>query len=383
MRFTSSATLTFLVSLGSFLPLGCGTDDSCEGTSSCGNSSGGGTAGAGGGTGGSSASGGTGGGGGTGNTGGTAGSAGSGATGGTGGVAGSDGGQCDASKAPGEETCVIDEQYGVFVSPKGDDSAGDGTKTKPYKSLSKAVSNAASAKKRVYACDDGGGYTESAALDLSALNGSGLYGGFDCTAWSYSTTSKAKLAGASTAVRVDAVATSLTIEDFDVAAADASTAGASSLGVFVTSSTNLTLRRVKITAGKGMAGTPGTNGANGDAGGAPGAAQQGTGATCSSAPATQVGGAWAAASACGSLGGKGGNAEKAAAGGNGTPGTPLTNVTPANVDNKGGGSGSHRASGSRPTGFQRQLLLPRNGSRRFRHIHRDRLLTCQRQRRRR
>ncbi len=60
---------------------------------------------------------------------------------------------------------------------------------------------AAAANKRVYACDDGSGYSETATLDLTALDGSGLFGGFECASWTYSTTARAKLSGASTAAR--------------------------------------------------------------------------------------------------------------------------------------------------------------------------------------
>ncbi|MCA9600351.1 MAG: hypothetical protein KC776_43905, partial [Myxococcales bacterium] len=101
--------------------------------------------------------------GGTSGSGGTAGTSGTGGQGGEAGTAGAggDGGTCDITKSPSEESCLIAEEYGIFVSPSGSDATGDGTEAKPYGTLSKAVSEAASSAKNVYACDDGSGYTEA------------------------------------------------------------------------------------------------------------------------------------------------------------------------------------------------------------------------------
>ena len=160
-----------------------------------------------------------------GGAGGVTGGGGTGATGGAGG----DGSACDTTKSPSEEACLVSEEFGIFVSPNGDDTSGDGTQDKPYKTLSKAVSEGGAQDKNVYACDDGGGYSETLTLDLSALDGHGMYGGFDCTSWGYSTTSKAKLGGASVALSATG-RHELVVEDFEVTAANASAAGESSLG---------------------------------------------------------------------------------------------------------------------------------------------------------
>ncbi|MBK7581332.1 MAG: hypothetical protein IPI67_14095 [Myxococcales bacterium] len=119
--------------------IACGGDnfDSCEATSTCPQKDGG--------TGGSGGTSGTGGTGGTGNTGGTSGTGGTGNTGGTagsGGVAGGDSGTCDPTKSPGLSHALIADDYGVFVSPKGDDTSGNGTKASPYKTLGKALASA-------------------------------------------------------------------------------------------------------------------------------------------------------------------------------------------------------------------------------------------------
>lgn len=300
---------------------------------------------AGAGTGGNGATGGMAGSGGDGGMAGSGGTAGvGGGSGGGGGVAGDAATNCDATKVPSEDSCVVDDQYGVFVSPVGDDVGGNGTKAKPFRTLSKAVSEAGTVKKRVYACDDGSGYVEASTLDVSALDGTGLFGGFECAAWSYSTASKAQLSGATRAITVSSLSVGLTIENLAVTAADASAPGESSFALAVVSSKNLMLRRVKLVAGAGAAGAAGTPGQKGASGAAPTATQQGVNITCTNAPVAQVGGSWPAASACGSLGGPGGTATKGAAGADGTQGKPTTNVVNSGLGN--GGKGGAYSGGS-------------------------------------
>src|SRR5690606_18654763 len=126
--------------LGSWLCLltfSCGSDETCLDDGSCPEAQAG-NAGAG-------ANGGTSG------TGGSGGSSASGGTGGSGGSAGStsDGGACDTSASPGDQACLIDEAFGVFVSAKdGDDDGADGTRAKPYATLAKALEQAKSENKK-------------------------------------------------------------------------------------------------------------------------------------------------------------------------------------------------------------------------------------------
>jgi hypothetical protein len=277
---------------------------------------------------------------------GTSGTGGSGGAGGAGGSAG-DGGTCEPSKSPSEDACVITEQYGVFVSPDGDDAGGDGSQANPFRSLGKAVAVAGGAKKNVYACVDGAGYAETTTLDLSVLDGSGIFGGFDCSSWSHSKAKRAALDGASTALRVEGVVKGLVIEDFDVTAANATGEGpgASSFGAMVANSSAVVFRRVTLTAGDGASGAPGLQGSTGAHGTSPNP-HIGKSATCTAAPATALGGDWGANSECGSRGGKGGTATKEGAGGPGTPGTPQTNVVPPNVDNGGSGSSTVGSNGN-------------------------------------
>lgn len=272
-----------------------------------------------------------------GGSGGASGSGGTGSTGATGG-AGGDGGGCDTSKSPSEEACLVSDQFGVFVSPTGDDSSGDGSKASPFKTLSKAVATAGSVGKSVYACDDGSGYSEASTLVLGAtLDGLGLFGGFDCANWSYSTSAKAKLIGAPTAVRIDSVVGGIRVEDFDITAANGGSAGESSIGVLSADSLGVVLRRVNVTAGAGANGDPGVDGSSGADGASVGTTPIGKPVDCS-APADQTGGSWGAQSNCGSKGGVGGTAYVDADGDGGKQGTPTTDLAGAPAG--GGGPGA-------------------------------------------
>jgi hypothetical protein len=194
---------------------------------------------------------------GTGGTGaGAAGEAGNGGEGGPGG-AGTGSAPCDPTKTPDEDSCVIDEDYGVFVSPTGSDTAGTGSRAKPFATLTKAIDQATSTAKRVYACADAGTYQETLDLD-STTSGLALYGGFACADWSYSTSTRSRLSSpAALALHVSNV-TGLLIEDFRIDAADATAPGESSVGVFVANSTGVVIGRTMITAGKGGDGADGT-----------------------------------------------------------------------------------------------------------------------------
>jgi len=102
---------------------------------------------------------------------------------GAGGGAGSDGGTCDASGAPKDNPCAIDDQYGVFIdSTGGSDDAGDGSEQNPYQTFKKGIEQATAAGKRLFACAVT--YAESVKL-TAANNGIEMYGGFDCSSWAY------------------------------------------------------------------------------------------------------------------------------------------------------------------------------------------------------
>ncbi len=166
---------------------------------------------------------------------------------------GADGSTCDPTKTPSEAPCLIDEQFGVFVSPRGNDS-GMGTKAAPYKTLAKALGAAHAAMNAVYACDDGSGFNEQLVIDAT-LDGVRLYGGFRCTDWSYSTARRAIVrAPSTTAVKINQLTTGVLIQDFSFRAADAMAKGDNSVGLFVSESHGVRLSRVTITAGMALGG---------------------------------------------------------------------------------------------------------------------------------
>ncbi len=250
MRFGSSLFVCSLVggavSLGGLL-VGCGADDfaGCEADNNCGGSSG--DAGLGG-------AGGTGATGGTGASGGTDGGAG---VGGSSGSGGGEGGTCDTSKDPSVESCLVDDQYAVFVSPSGNDST-DGSKGTPFGTIEKAMETAKAKGLIVIACND----TFTAPVSLtSAHDGVIVHGGFDCNSgWTYDSGKKTPVAptAAGIALSIDGVTKATGFKDFAFTAKEGTAAGESSIAAFVKNSTNVRFTRVDFSAGKGADGAKGT-----------------------------------------------------------------------------------------------------------------------------
>jgi hypothetical protein len=158
----------------------------------------------------------------------------------------------------------VGDDYGVFVDgtsgtdPAEGEEAGTqaGTKTSPFKTIGAALAHLGD-KSKVFVCE--GTYPESVTLPASVS----LYGGFACGSWEYAcTTPKVAPAGPGVALTI-ADASSVEIVDLSLESKDASTAGTSSIAVFVSDSTNVTFRRVTATAGDGKsanpAGAPATN----------------------------------------------------------------------------------------------------------------------------
>jgi hypothetical protein len=230
------------------------TDD-CAKLNTCGGPSGGsaGTSDASGGRGGAGARGGSAG------VGGSSGAMGTGGIAGSAGDGGTEGGTCDTMKGPAEEPCLRDEAYGVFVSVRnGNDTTGDGSRQKPFKTIARGMMVAKTPHKKVFTCADGGDYAETLRI-TSDLMGVEVFGGFRCGDWSYDMALKSVVRSADPiAVKLDGLAGGGRFEDLDIVAADATAAGASSIGVFVVSSQLVVFRRVKVKAGKGAAGQPGT-----------------------------------------------------------------------------------------------------------------------------
>jgi hypothetical protein len=245
---------------------------------------------------------------------------------------------CDpgSAKSPAENACLISEQYGVFVSPQGNDATGLGTRSAPYKTLLKGAQIAKGSRSalRVYVCDDGSGYQDGALID-AALDGISIFGGFECSMWAYSNTRRAKVHPAGgIPLTVKGIMVGLTVEDLELIA-PGGTAGASSIASIVDNSANVVFRSVKFIAGRGGDGVDGAVGEPGARGEEPSAQQDGRPGDCSiDAGITQAGGAWTMPGACTSQGGLGGQASRSA-GTSGTDGLPQMDVANPGLQNAG------------------------------------------------
>jgi hypothetical protein len=241
-------------------------------------------------------------------TGGNPGTSGTSGISGDGGTAGS-GPTCDPTMSPSAETCLVSDDYAIFVAPTGEDTAA-GTKKSPVQTIAQGIV-LAGGRKIVIACD--GTFDERVKL----TTGVKLYGGFACPGaskpWAYENGKRAKVAPTTRgyALELSTVTESVAIEDFEFDAQDGSQPGESSVSVFVNASTDVTLTRVTLVAGKGADGANGTGVMTAAGAGATGS--KGT-AACAVSGADNLGGA-AVESTCGgalsgSKGGRGGDGGK-------------------------------------------------------------------------
>jgi hypothetical protein len=184
------------------------------------------------------------------------------------------GGETPAACVPSDNGEPVAAECGVFVSSShGSDSAG-ASKDAPAKTLKAALAAIEEQRrpKRIYACAE----VFAEAVELPA--GVAIYGGLDCDkAWAWVGATKKTILAAGP----DLVALTLRggggttrIEDVSVKAADAQTAGASSIAVLVDGAT-AELTRSEMVAGHGADGAPGVAGAAPAAPGDPVPAAQG------------------------------------------------------------------------------------------------------------
>jgi hypothetical protein len=345
MRISSFSVLAFGFGLTvAFTQLSACSNSSedCNANATCGNAAGttahAGTAGQSGGGGSGNDAGASGGGtpstGGSTNTSGTAGTNGNSGAGGEGGS----GPKACTGDVSDDAACWTTNELGVFVSSEtGDDAAGDGTQEAPFATIGKGITSAAG--KNIYVCLGAvkDTYAEKVSLDATT-DAVRIYGGFDCSDWSYSTTRKSSVVSPEViALRIASLKKGAHIENVRFTAADSNGTDASSYGAFITESKAVILKRVELTAGKGFDGADRAAASKAGDGAMVGAAQNGRPALCGGTPADADGGVWSAPT-CGSRGGKGGGAVLNSDGGNGFSGTPSQNVTPANKVNLGTGS---------------------------------------------
>ncbi|MEO6600328.1 MAG: hypothetical protein ABIQ16_10680, partial [Polyangiaceae bacterium] len=241
---------------------------------------------------------------------------------------------CDGSLSPDVDGCVISDDYGVFVSPGGDDTTGDGTEAAPYATLTTALAKL-DAIKRIYVCASE--YAEPGTLEIPG--GVSIYGGFGCDGgvWRYDPANNKTSFKPMSPIGAELNgAKGVTLQDLSIIAANATSPGGSSFGMTLVDS-GAVLTRVKIRAGSGAIGTAGVDGVNGADGADPTPMQNGHAPVCVS-PADNNGGLWAAPSDCSVRGGTGGTGYLSIAGDSGKTGVPLENIATPGAQNGGAGA---------------------------------------------
>lgn len=157
-----------------------------------------------------------------------------------------------ASCDPSKNSVAIADSCGVFVSPSGDD-ANAGTKERPVKTIGAALGKRAA----IYACAGTTAFNEM----LTVTAGATIYGGLDCSSWSYvgATTKTIVTAGAGQVPVTLAMGTGTRLVDLHVLAADVSTMsdGTSSIAVVANGAT-AELDGCVIEAQGAAVGAPGT-----------------------------------------------------------------------------------------------------------------------------
>jgi hypothetical protein len=167
------------------------------------------------------------------------------------------------SDAPLGDACIGDESASLFVSPTGSDVLGTGTRARPLKTISVALSKLTPDKRRVYVCE--GRYDED--LHLRAEHaGLVLAGGMDCS-WQPDG-SRPVIGSASssspTPIVIDAVEQPITLDSIEARSADVPTAsnldGRARSSVVARVRGAAIFRNVKLIAGRGADGAPGSDG---------------------------------------------------------------------------------------------------------------------------
>ena len=147
----------------------------------------------------------------------------------------------------------ITEEYGVFVSPTGNDT-NEGSRARPFATVQAGITHAATVGKLVFVCT--GSYSEA----LVVADSISVIGGLDCTdplVWKSGAPLSRIVAPSSPAVRASSITSPTRLEALAIVAPDATTPSASSIGLLADHSTGLTIVGSSIDAGNGAAGTDG------------------------------------------------------------------------------------------------------------------------------
>jgi hypothetical protein len=154
---------------------------------------------------------------------------------------------CDTPNEPlkNPEKCFVDS-FGVFVSPTGDD-ANPGTKAKPFKSIGKALG---AGKPRIVACE--GEYVGS----LDVTKGISIYGGVTCDFAKAGGRAKVTASKPDYGIKITKVSDAVLVSDVEVLGIAGVAPSESSIGVFVSESSNVQFVRAKIEAADGADAAP-------------------------------------------------------------------------------------------------------------------------------
>jgi hypothetical protein len=182
------------------------------------------------------------------------GGAGSGQGGDAGAGTGGTGTDCDQSRSPKDEPCLVDDELAVFVSTDGTSSAA-GTMAAPLSSVRLGVERAVqSGVGRVIVCE--GSYSESLVIEGAVK----VYGRFSCDGGVWDEgggLTVVQPSGVGSALRIEDVEDDVVIEGISFVSRAATAAGGSSIAAVVVGSDAVTLREVTLEAGAGKAGEAG------------------------------------------------------------------------------------------------------------------------------
>lgn len=144
----------------------------------------------------------------------------------------------------------LTEPFGIFVS-KGAPDGGDGTRAKPFNTISAGLEQAATDKKRLYVC--AGTYPE--AIELK--NGVSVIANLSCVDpldWKLNGARTTLNSPTSPAVRAEGIALATRIDGLEVIAPPGTDAERSSIGLLATDSVGLTFTDGKLEAQRGADG---------------------------------------------------------------------------------------------------------------------------------
>jgi hypothetical protein len=165
--------------------------------------------------------------------------------------------ECNPTKSPIDEPCLISDAFAVFASSVA--TGGNGSEKSPFSSLVEAIEHAESEGKIVIAC--GGLYSEPLELiGLAARTRLRVFGGFTCNnttgEWTGSGSPTKIQPAEGAALHLDDVR-DITFTDMQFLAALAQAPGGNSIAAIIEGSTGIELERVSLVASNGEDGANG------------------------------------------------------------------------------------------------------------------------------